>query len=662
MSGSPTGPRAAYIEDYNEDAKTTLPETRQTANITAKRSKPDIVKPSTVTAAHDEFSDSGYSSRTGATLGSGDSSLDSKAGSAPLRVNTNASHIKEGSGAVYQEQLHTAEAVRKPTLRRTDSRAKEKGQKAQQECRCNECTAKGYNATKSPEKSRSSKDAATRPTSKAPPQVTVPQRPHSTKPVPLFSPPEAPPVLPTQTRPRPITAQSQQRQRPISFHGGSFPPQVPYQPVYLAQAQPTMTPPSAFPPTPYHPPAPSYFAPTAPVQHSPYPYSTPPSPLDRCPPLRWWDSDQPAPQRHSIRYSAAPLIEHFQQPHYATSIPSQPTIRRTSVQRGYSHPPREEHYVHDEDYYRMPPPPPPPPRQQTQRPIIRHAATTSVAHAAIQQRRNSRTDVDPDIYQSPQSPVKSKAHIPELPQRPTVTTRPSASSSNNSGSSSHAIERDMRGMSIESNSATAKKRRPFSYYGHESPRDLERSVEAYQTSTGTSTALPLTADSLNLVRKKAHSSSETGTRLSAQSKGSKRSSEDKGRSSTDRRGGSDSKPRNEADGLTMRFNASQAVNVDFKGESVKGRTISLRPSNDGDEGDMVLGIGGKSGAASSRASLKEKGRKRYSYVESSGTRELEAGGGGRRSTRESRTRESSRAAERRVAVSRSRRSSRSGRS
>ena len=661
MSGSPTGPRAAYIEDYNEDAKTTLPETRRTANITAKRSKPDIVKPSTVTAAHDEFSDSGYSSRTGATLGSGDSSLDSKAGSAPLRVDTNAAHLKGRPGILYQEQPHTAEAVRKPTLRRTDSRAKEKGPKPQQECRCNDCKAKGYNATKSLEQSRSSKDDATRPTSKAPPQVSVPQRPHSTKPLPHFPPPEAPPVLPTQARPRPITAQSQQRQRPTSFQGGSFPPQVTYHPVYLAQAQPTMTPPGTFPPTPYPPPAPSYFAPTAPVQHSPYPYSTPPSPLDRCPPLRWWDSDQPAPQRHPIMYSTAPVIEHAQQPHYATSVQSQPTIRRTPVQRGYSHPPREEHYVRDEDYYSMPPPPPPPPRQQTQRPTIRHAATTSVAHAAIQQRRNSRTDVDPDLYQ-PQSPVKTKAPIPEPPQRPTVTTRPSVSSSNNSASSSHGIEREMRRMSIESNSTTAKKRRPFSYYGHESPRDLERSVEAYQNSTGTSTALPLTADSLNLVRKKAHSNSETGTRLSAQSKGSKRSSEDKGRSLTDRRSGSDSKPRNEADGLTMRFNASQAVNVDFKGEGIKGRTISLRPSNDGDEGDMVLGIGGKSGAASSRAPLKEKGRKRYSYVESSGTRELEAGGGGRRSRRESRTRESSRAAEKRVAVSRSRRSSRSGRS
>ena len=76
---------------------------------------------------------------------------------------------------------------------------------------------------------------------------------------------------------------------------------------------------------------------------------------------------------------------------------------------------------------------------------------------------------------------------------------------------------------------------------------------------------------------------------------------------------------------------------------------------------MVFSIGGKAGATSSRASLKEKSRRRYSYVESTGVRELEPAGSAGRLTRESRTRESSRAPEKRVAVSRSRRSSKNGR-
>ena len=678
MPPSPTGPRAAYIEDYNEDAKTTIPETRQTANIAAKRSRPDIVKDITVAPVHDEFSDSGYysaySSRTGATLGSGDSSLGSKTGPPTLRINTDAAITRGPLGVFHQDQLHAAGGSRKPALRRTDSRARDKGSKPHQECQCSECGIKEHLAPRSPEKSRSAKFVAAPTTSRAPPPAAVPPRPQSTKPKapppaavpprPQSTKPQAPPPRqeiptpqPTQARPRVTNAQSYRKPRPTSFHAGSLPPQVTYhQPVYIAQAQPTAL--SPFPPPSYPPPSHSYFTPTAPLQHNLYPYPSTPSPLEQRPPSRWWNPGPPTPQRQPIVYSAAPVIEHVHQPPYSTTVQPLPIIRRTSIQRGYTHP-HEEQYACDEDYYRMPPPPPPS-KQQTQRPTIRHAATTSVAHAALSHRRGSRGDTNQDSHPPPRSPVKAAAPVRETFQRPSVATRPSASS-NNSGSSTNTLERDMRGMSIESNSATAKHRRPLSYYGHESSRDLERSVEAYQASNGSGVEPPLTTDSLNLDRKKTHHSSDTGSRISGQSRGSKRSSEGKARSSTDRKAGSDVKARNDTDGLTMRFNASQAVNVDFKASSVEGRTISLRPSKDGGGGDMVLGIGGKSGATSSRPSLKEKGRKRYSFVESSGVRELEAASGAGRLTRESKTRESSRAPEKRIAVSRSRRSSRSGR-
>ena len=679
MPRSPTGPRAAYIEDYNEDAKTTLPETRQTANIAAKRSKPDIVKGIAVLPVHDEFSDSGYSSRTGATLGSGDSSQDSKTGPPPLRINTDATTNSGRSGAFHQEQHHTAQSSRKPTLRRTDSRAKDRASKLHQECQYDEYRIQEHLAARSPEKSRHARVVPVQTTSKAPPAAAVPPRPQSTKPLatpvavpprpqstkpqstkPLAPPPrqEVPTLQSAQVRPRVANSQSYQKQRPLSFHGGSLPPQVTYQPVYIAPAQPTVTAQSPFPPPSYPPPSHSYFTPTAPVQHNPYPYPTTPSPLEQRPPSRWWNPCQPTPQHQPIVYRAAPVIEHAHQPPYNTTVQPIPSVRRTPIQRGYTHPPREEQYTCDEDYYKMPPPPPPS-KQQTQRPTIRHAATTSVAHAGLSHRRSSRGETNQDSQPPPPSPVKAAAPARETFQRPSVATRPSASS-NNSGSSTTTLERDMRRMSIESNSAAAKNRRPLSFYGHESSRDLERSVEAYQASNGSGVEAPLTTDSLNLVRKKTHPGSDTGSRISAQSKGSRRSSEGKARNSTDRRAGSDVKARNDTDGLTMRFNASQAVNVDFKGSSV-GRTISLRPSKDGGGGDMVLDIGGKSGATSSRPPLREKSRKRYSFVESSGVRELEAASGSGRLTRESRTRESSRAPEKRIAVSRSRRSSRSGR-
>ena len=655
MPRSPTGPRAAYIEDYNEDAKTTLPETRQTANIAAKRSKPDIIKENNVVAIQDEFSDSGYSSRTGATLGSGDSSLDSKTGAAPVRVNADAAANKGRAGGSHHEQHRITHGLRRPTLRRTDSRAKEKGQAAQQECQCSLCKKGGYHAARSPEQLRSSKDMTGRPTTKATPPIAVPPRPQSTKPVPPRPTQEVPILQIPQARPRALTSQSYQRQRPISFHAGSL-PQVTYQPVYVAQAQPSITVPSPLPPPSF--PPPSYYAPATPIQESPYQNPVSVSPVQRRTPVRW-HTDQPAPQRQSIVYSAAPVIEHAQ-PQYTTTLPSQPVSRRVSTHNGSSYHRRQEQYVPDEDYYRMPPPPAPPPKQPVQRPAIRHAATTSVAHTALYQHRNSRPDGEQALQPTPRSPVKTTAPVRETAHRPNITSRASGSSSNNSGPSAHAIERDMRHLSIESNSTAARKRRPYSYYGHESPQHLEQSVEAYQASAGIGTTFPLTEDSLNLVRKKTQTSSETGSRLSTHSKGSKRSSEGKARKSTDR-SGSDIKTRDDADGLTMRFNASQAVNVDFKGSSVDGRTISLRPSKDGGGANMVLGIGGKSSGTNSRASLKEKGRKRYSYVESTGVREIEAAESVGRPSRGSKTRESSRAPEKRVAISRSRRSSKSGR-
>ena len=80
---------------------------------------------------------------------------------------------------------------------------------------------------------------------------------------------------------------------------------------------------------------------------------------------------------------------------------------------------------------------------------------------------------------------------------------------------------------------------------------------------------------------------------------------------------------NKTDKVAMRFNASQDINFDLKG-GIEGRTISVRPSKDGD-GDMELSIGSRGRtpapaavAPSSRPTLvqgREKSRRRYSYIE-----------------------------------------------
>ena len=69
-------PYAAFCEEFDEDAEIAIPETRTVANVAAKRSKPDLRSPSdsfVIASPLDGASDSGYSSRTAATVGSGDS-------------------------------------------------------------------------------------------------------------------------------------------------------------------------------------------------------------------------------------------------------------------------------------------------------------------------------------------------------------------------------------------------------------------------------------------------------------------------------------------------------------------------------------------------------------------------------------------------------------
>ncbi|KAL3463921.1 hypothetical protein BJX64DRAFT_107686 [Aspergillus heterothallicus] len=80
-------PQAAFLEEYDEDAHAILPDTRQTANLTAKRSKPDLKK-STREPFVEAASDSGYSSRTAATVNSTQSAPSGRKSPVSLKVDT----------------------------------------------------------------------------------------------------------------------------------------------------------------------------------------------------------------------------------------------------------------------------------------------------------------------------------------------------------------------------------------------------------------------------------------------------------------------------------------------------------------------------------------------------------------------------------------------
>lgn len=206
--------------------------------------------------------------------------------------------------------------------------------------------------------------------------------------------------------------------------------------------------------------------------------------------------------------------------------------------------------------------------------------------------------------------------------RPSLTN--SAKTSAERVPSTQNTERGMRRMSIESSAGKARRR--ASVYGHESLADLEESVEGYIGSKGTGIPKANTPIETLVARKKTHTSSkssETSSRKSAKSVKSKRSS----RSGSDiksRRPSSDVKSRGtDNDGLAMRFNASQGVNVEFKGNAAEGRKINLRQSKDG-EGDMELNISARGrDAVPARPPARAKSTRRYSYIDGQGTRELE---------------------------------------
>ncbi|MCJ1480728.1 hypothetical protein MMC06_000883, partial [Schaereria dolodes] len=662
MSSSPPKPRHAYVEEYNEEAHTTLPETRQTANVAAKRSsKPEISKLKVPEAGRDGASDSGYSSQAA------NSSQDSKAAATPLKVEEQAVAPTIVPVDVEPRSKNRQRSPQKqpkpPLLQRSASKAqkKEPVRRDQELCNCAECIASGRipaSAAHPPQPSNLYSNARQpRPRHEAPPSPQALRHP-STYPT-----QEVPILQPAQPRPRASTSQTYHSSRPASFHAGMMMEQPLLQPVYLERRPPTAyTNAPQFPPPSYPPPninyPPSPLA-TAPQRQIVYPHPSASYDIQPRPTIRHYPSEQyPSTSRRSSMYGAPPIVEHSPlQPLYAvppTQQNVQPVPRRPSSYRlerpSPISPPSEDYHgqARTEDFYLMPPPPPPPPptaSSSQQRPPIRHAATTSAAQPILQHRRSVREAEEKVLEKSSRKQsideARPTSHRPSLALRPSGTQNASSSSDTKKNSSSS--------IHIEPKSAappppTLRRRRPVTYYGHETPRELEKEAEAYQAaqrskSENVRPEAP-TIDSVHqLVRRKTktHSSggSETGSRASKE--GSDLNSKHSSRTAVDKRvrGGSDVKIRKEEagdDGFTMRFDATQGVKFDLKGDSVEGRIISLRQSREG-VGEMELSIGGKQVAATTattttttrgREEARDRSVRTYSYMGSEkGVKQIE---------------------------------------
>ena len=665
MSHIPPHGRPAYIEDFNEEDNTTLPETRQTANVAAKRSKPDSPKIKGVRKVKDEFSDSGYSSHTAATPANEDPQRDLKGGKAPSS-NALVRALSRRRPTVEKRSESTPRVRMKAPAQVGSFKAKEH---VRYDPNCADCAARGRESVKPPELKLPSKHLPSK-------QASQPEQGASSKPTaPIAVPTRVnPEVQHIQPRPRAATAQSHRPQRPVSYHAGVAPQMMYIQPMYperqYSPAYPGMSPmsmPSHQPPNiPYFPPAPP------PPQARPPPpdtYLAPPLPYEFQPRLddRQWFQEPHRPPRNSTLYNIPPPVEYAQQPILTTIAPSQPVAHYPIYHQDHPQP-RIENFPRTEDRYRMPPPPLPPHIASQQRPELRHAATT---HPVMQRQRSDQgaelvrvQSSDGRFSDGRLRKVRTEEH--NVSKRPPLATIPSYGP----GDDKPLTRRSDPVVKAES---SAKEKKRFSHYGHEQQQvEKEREVEAYQASHGgpsrTVQPLPLTDSSLKLVRKKTRS--DTASRVSGDGKVSRSGSSVKSRTSTDHKRGSDVKARHEKDdGVKMRFNASQDINVNFKGGGVDDRTISLRPSGDR-VGEMELRIGAKEKPVSDRERhMAEKDRHMREREETMGIRSkrLSYGGGEAEVTRSvSRIRkdvreiEDRKEREARLISNRSRRSSRSG--
>ena len=606
MSDNPdrSGPRPAYCEDCPEedDKPVCAPTVRQTtpANVSAKRSKPDISK----AAKRDEASDSGYSSHAAVPLE--EPALPAEPSTFSTRTSGLVSKLttklpKRMPGAAKKNPGR--EPPQKNGSKKSISRKKEKENLRSEQPETREQAARMSVQRPSSQRVNTSPPVQiqhhTRPRLSDPSPPMMPRRPLPT--------PTQPILIPSARRDSIPTASY----RPESYHtvyhaSGSYYSQTPT--MYMAP-QPSLSyvnTPSfpAYPPAAAYMAAPAspsrqnaYYTPTSYEQQPPYfplQIRQPPQPTQ-------WDYRPPSSRRTSLP-PPQPVVDYpMQSPQYQGPHPPQPThqigaplVRRVSQR--IDRPPSmasinsfedalyleedpHEFYTRDRQtrHAMLPPPLPPAPR----RPHLPHAVTTSSAHPTIHTNGHPHTRNSIELHRSPR---KHSLDEPRPPSRQ-HGSRSAAHSAAHSSSSGHQTPIVEVPSAADRVRRTHTRPRPVSYHGG-GGQDLGRfepAIEAYQAQkTGHSRPIELTADSLNAYRRKpakTHKSggSETGSRASS----SRDSDIKKKKSSIEKHKGTNG-IKEKQDEYTLRVNAG-GVKFD-----VKGGTFNI---GRGTEGGMNISVG-----------------------------------------------------------------------
>ncbi|KAL5333246.1 hypothetical protein BJX70DRAFT_73429 [Aspergillus crustosus] len=601
-------PRAAFVEEYDEDSQAPIPDTRQVANVTAKRSKSDLRKSAREPPFVEAASDSGYSSRTAATVNSTQSAPSGqKHHPAPLKVDT---------------------SLKRTDLERVRSRTKERPRdRSARPSREDKMQAGPYSAgyppahvPQSPSRSQRLERTYTRhypsnywDAEQGRYHTSTPVEPrhreyryHSSQGSNYDYPPSSPQtsryppaavVQVSSSRPTGRSARSNSyhsNNRPVSFHG-MMPPMggmvYNQSPMSRYETGPPLSS-SAYSNSPAYSPAPPMY----PQQSAYYGYPDATSPPERQERSMSRAREQPRPRRQSV--FEPPAID------YGTSEeeeeedeeeleeeeleptppppPSGPTgSHRQSRQRLPSHSnhdPRGE-----EDYYRSMPPPPlknrAPPHIIQKRPDLpRKSATTA---SIVSERRPSRsldlTDLRDVLPEYSYQRSTGETVIPERNRSIRQNRRPSTTYYDSSRSARMTVENSTR------------RRRPTIYNTYPVEDELEdkqRDAEEYQASHSSKTAVAPMTLSDALLKAKASSQragSDSGSQKSrsASSRGSDARTQSGSGVLTTTRPADD-------DNIIMTMNG---VTMSFTQESVGGKRISVRT---GQTGAVELNIeGGK---------------------------------------------------------------------
>ncbi|KAE8153762.1 hypothetical protein BDV25DRAFT_14451 [Aspergillus avenaceus] len=637
-------PHAAFCEEYDEDTHAIIPDTRQVANLAAKRSKPDLR--AAAEALVDIASDSGYSSRTAATVNSTQSGPSGRKSPVPLKIDTTpkrsdlervCSHRKDHLRIIRPSreekmQVGTYPAVNNhhPSMQRSPSRRRETAQMRHVPGTCWDCDHGLYHGS-TPVDSRpmDSRAMDSRPMdsraieypyymSQSTNSSVHDYPPPSPQGPPRYSPSVVQDVQVSHgSRPRSNRSYTyHSNSRPVSFHGTPMMPGmgggVMYGSGHLNRYEQG---------PPQHGPPPSSSAYANPQSYAPSHYSQP-SPYFPLPDYVTSDRQErsvsrtrePRRERRGSTYGP-PVVDYDPSSGYEDdeSMDLEPPRR---VRR-----PSHSSPEHNEDYYRMPPPPlkhkaaphiiqKRPERPELSRKVVSTGSVTSERHGSRSMDMSDMRDALPEYG------YRRSSRETVVPAR------------------TRSIRDNRRSMSYQDNSRPPRgaiepaRRRRAPVYDYEDDVDDEedddddedgdeieekqRSAEEYQASrSAKSVPVPLTEDALKT--KTSRPESDSASQKSRSSRGSD------ARTQNGSGGGS---KQEEDNNIVMTMNG---VTMSFTQESVGGKKISVRT---GDTGAVELNIEGKR-------------PKKYltngsDYAGSVGRREIEAGSVARREIEDTR--------------------------